>query len=172
MKFLRSWNMLARNPGGVLELQAAVAFREELRDRGKLVVFTNGCFDLLHAGHVAYLQWARERGDALFVGVNTDVSVRALKGSRRPLMAFEERAVVLAALRCVDAVVGFQEKTPEQLLGLIRPDVHVKSAQYRIEELPERIVVEAAGGKVLLAPHIAGHSTTDVIARILERFSE
>jgi rfaE bifunctional protein nucleotidyltransferase chain/domain len=164
--------MPAANLAGVLDADAAVAWREDLRGRGRIVVFTNGCFDLLHAGHVAYLQWAREQGDALLIGVNTDESVRALKGSQRPLVPFEERAAVLAGLRCVDAVVGFWERTPEALLERIRPDVHVKSSQYRIEELPERIVVERAGGKVLLAPHVAGHSTTDVVARILMRYRE
>jgi len=164
--------MQAANVAGVLDADAAAAWREDLRARGLTVVFTNGCFDLLHAGHVAYLQWARDQGDALLVGVNTDESTRALKGAQRPLVPFEERAAVLAALRCVDAVVGFWERTPEALLDRVRPDVHVKSSQYRIEELPERIVVERTGGKVMLAPHVAGRSTTDAIARILMRYRE
>jgi rfaE bifunctional protein nucleotidyltransferase chain/domain len=164
--------MQAVNVAGVLDAVAAAAWREELRARGLTVVFTNGCFDLLHAGHVAYLQWARDQGDALLIGVNTDESVRALKGAQRPLVPFEERAAVLAALRCVDAVVGFWERTPEALLDRVRPDVHVKSSQYRIEELPERIVVERAGGKIVLAPHLAGCSTTDTVARILTRYRE
>ena len=164
--------MQAVNIAGVLDAAAAAAWREDLRARGLTVVFTNGCFDLLHAGHVAYLQWARDQGDALLIGVNTDESVRALKGAQRPLVPFEERAAVLAALRCVDAVVGFWECTPEALLDRVRPDVHVKSSQYRIEELPERIVVERAGGKILLAPHVAGRSTTNMVARILTRYQE
>lgn len=164
--------MRAVNIAGVLDTAAAAAWREELRARGLTVVFTNGCFDLLHAGHVAYLQWARDQGDALLIGVNTDESVRALKGAQRPFVPFEERAAVLAALRCVDAVVGFWERTPEALVDRVRPDVHVKSSQYRIEELPERIVVERAGGKILLAPHVAGRSTTNIVARILTRYQE
>ena len=155
-----------------MELEEAVAWREALRAHGKRVVFTNGCFDLLHAGHVAYLQWAREQGDALIVGMNTDESVAALKGPRRPLVSFRERAAVVGGLRSVDVVVGFRERTPEALLDRICPDVHVKSAQYRLDELPERIVVERVGGVVLLAPHIAGHSTTDVVAHILTRYRE
>ena len=119
-------------------------WRESLRDAGKTVVFTNGCFDVLHAGHVDYLAWARAQGDALLVGLNEDDSVRALKGEARPIVPFAQRARVLLALRSVDAVVGFGERTPEVLLDRIRPSVHVKSDQYNVEELPERTVVMAA----------------------------
>jgi rfaE bifunctional protein nucleotidyltransferase chain/domain len=151
-------------------VESATAWREGLRAGGKRVVFTNGCFDLLHAGHVAYLQWARDQGDALIVGLNSDDSVRALKGPQRPLSSFADRAAVLAGLRAVDVVVGFEQRTPEALLERIRPDVHVKSAQYRIEDLPERIVVERAGGTIVLAPHLPAHSTTDLVATILARY--
>jgi glycerol-3-phosphate cytidylyltransferase len=162
--------MVGQLAGRILEVDAAVAWREDLRARGKRVVFTNGCFDVLHAGHVAYLQWARDQGDALIVGLNTDESVRALKGPQRPLVPFADRAAVLAALRSVDVVVGFWQRTPEALLDRVRPDVHVKSAQYRIEDLPERIVVENAGGTIVLAPHLEAHSTTDLVATILARY--
>ena len=148
---------------------AALAWREELRARGKTVVFTNGCFDLLHGGHAAYLAWARAQGDALIVGLNGDASVRELKGPERPIVPFDGRAEVLAALRSVDAVVRFDEKTPIELLGVLRPDVHVKSAQYRIDELPEKYVVESNGGRIVLAPHIHGKSTTDIVATIRAR---
>ena len=134
-------------------------------------MFTNGCFDVLHAGHVAYLAWARAQGDALVLGLNTDESVRRLKGENRPIVPFEERAEVLRALRSVDVVVGFGERTPEVLLERIRPDVHVKSDQYREDELPERTVVLANGGRIALAPHVAGRSTTDTIARIIDAYS-
>jgi rfaE bifunctional protein nucleotidyltransferase chain/domain len=133
-------------------------------------VFTNGVFDVLHAGHVSYLAWARAQGDALLVGLNTDASVRAIKGELRPIVPFGERARVLAALRSVDAIVGFGERTPEVLLDRIKPDVHVKSAQYREDELPERDVVIAGGGIIKLAPHLEGASTTDTIARIISRY--
>jgi rfaE bifunctional protein nucleotidyltransferase chain/domain len=119
---------------------------------------------------VTYLAWARAQGDALLLGLNEDVSVRALKGPERPLLPFADRAAVLAALRSVDAVVGFAERTPETLLERIRPDVHVKSAQYRVEDLPERIVVLAHGGEIRLAPHVAGRSTTDIVAEIRRRY--
>ncbi|MBV8147520.1 MAG: adenylyltransferase/cytidyltransferase family protein [Candidatus Eremiobacteraeota bacterium] len=155
----------------LLGTREAVAYREELRSQGKTVVFTNGCFDVLHAGHVEYLAWARAQGDALIVGLNDDDSVRSLKGASRPIVPFHQRAMVLNALRSVDAVVGFGERTPEVLLDRLRPDVHVKSDQYRLEELPERTVVLNHGGRIALAPHIAGRSTTDLIAAILNAYS-
>lgn len=156
--------------GDLLSLDDAAAWREALREQGRRVVFTNGVFDVLHAGHVTYLAWAREQGDALIVGLNADASVRRLKGENRPIVPFEERARVLCALRSVDAVVGFEEQTPEVLLDRLRPDVHVKSAQYREDELPERDVVVRHGGVIRLAPHVQGTSTTDTIARILQRY--
>ncbi len=115
--------------------------------------------------------WARAQGDALIVGLNRDESVRALKGERRPIVPFADRARLLLALRSVDVVVGFGERTPEVTLERIRPDVHVKSAQYRAEELPERTVVLQHGGVIALAPHLEGHSTTDVIADIIARYN-
>lgn len=153
----------------VLDRAAAVALREALRARGKVVVFTNGCFDVVHGGHTAYLAWARAQGDALIVGLNGDSSVRALKGAERPFVSFAGRADVLAALRSVDAVVGFDEKTPVELLAALKPDIHVKSDQYRVEELPERWVVESNGGRIVLAPHLHGKSTTDIVATIRAR---
>jgi len=153
----------------VLDRAAAVELREALRVLGKRVVFTNGCFDVLHDGHTSYLAWARAQGDALIVGLNGDASVRALKGEQRPFVPFAGRAGVLAALRSVDAVVGFDESTPVELLDVLKPDVHVKSAQYRVEELPERYVVEANGGRIVLAPHLHGKSTTDLVATIRSR---
>ncbi len=152
--------------GGVLTADAALAWRARAAAAGQVVVFTNGCFDLVHAGHVHYLAWARAQGDALIVGLNSDESVRSLKGAERPFTTFADRALVLAGLRSVDVVVGFAELTPEVLLDEIRPDIHVKSAQYRIDELPERYVVEAHGGRIVLAPHAAGKSTTDIVARV------
>jgi rfaE bifunctional protein nucleotidyltransferase chain/domain len=157
--------------GRLLDVDEAVAWREELRAAGRSVVFTNGCFDVLHAGHVEYLAWARARGDALLVGLNVDDSVRRIKGRARPIVPFADRAELLLALRSVDAVVGFAERTPELLLERVRPDVHVKSAQYREEELPERTVVLQYGGRIALAPHAAGKSTTETIARILDAYS-
>ncbi len=157
--------------GQLLQWDEAAAFRDELQSEGKTVVFTNGCFDVLHAGHVEYLAWARAQGDALIIGLNGDESVRRLKGDARPIVPFADRAKTLLALRSVDAVVGFGESTPEALLERIRPNVHVKSDQYRADELPERTVVLAHGGRIALAPHVSGLSTTDVIASILHAYS-
>jgi D-glycero-beta-D-manno-heptose 1-phosphate adenylyltransferase len=153
----------------VLDRDAAVAWREALRAAGKTVVFTNGCFDVVHGGHTSYLAWARAQGDALIVGLNGDASVCGLKGPQRPYVPFEGRAEVLAALRSVDAVVGFDESTPVELLAALKPDVHVKSAQYRVDELPEKYVVESNGGRIVLAPHLHGKSTTDLVATIRAR---
>ncbi len=155
----------------LFDLEGAVAWREAARRAARRIVFTNGVFDVLHAGHVEYLAWAREQGDALILGLNLDDSVRRLKGDKRPIVPFAERARVLCALRSIDAVVGFGENTPEQLLERIRPDVHVKSEQYREEELPERDIVLANGGVIRLAPHVGGKSTTDTIARIIARYA-
>jgi D-beta-D-heptose 7-phosphate kinase / D-beta-D-heptose 1-phosphate adenosyltransferase len=157
--------------GQLFNVDEATAWREELRNESRSVVFTNGCFDLLHVGHVEYLAWARAQGDALIVGLNEDESVRRIKGTSRPIVPFAQRAAALLALRSVDAVVGFGERTPELLLDRIRPDVHVKSDQYREDELPERTVVLQHGGRIALAPHVGRESTTDLIARILDAYS-
>ncbi|MGC8485493.1 MAG: D-glycero-beta-D-manno-heptose 1-phosphate adenylyltransferase [Candidatus Baltobacteraceae bacterium] len=156
--------------GRVLEMHEALAYRHMLGARNKRVVFTNGCFDILHVGHAEYLAWARAQGDALIVGLNGDASVRELKGSPRPFVPFEQRARLLCALRSVDAVIGFEERTPEKLLDRLRPDIHVKSAQYRIDDLPEARIVTAYGGEVRLAPHVEGTSTTDIVERVRAHF--
>jgi rfaE bifunctional protein nucleotidyltransferase chain/domain len=157
--------------GRLMDVEEARAWREQLRERRKCVVFTGGCFDLLHAGHVDYLAWARAQGDALVVGLNHDDSVRALKGERRPIIGFQARARLLLALRSVDVVFGFHERTPEAVLARIRPDILVKSAQYREDELPERTVVREHGGEIRLAPHLAGVSSTGVIGEIVSRYT-
>jgi rfaE bifunctional protein nucleotidyltransferase chain/domain len=153
----------------VLSLDEAIAWRELQRQNQRTVVFTNGVFDLIHAGHVAYLEQAKTFGDVLIVAINSDDSTRRLKGDARPFVPFEDRKAVIAGLRSVDAVIGFEELTPEVVLDKLRPDIHVKSSQYRIEELPERLVIESYGGKIILAPHMAGKSTTDLAARVIRR---
>ncbi|HTU71865.1 MAG TPA: adenylyltransferase/cytidyltransferase family protein [Candidatus Baltobacteraceae bacterium] len=154
----------------LLDVRAAAAWRERQRARDRRVVFTNGVFDVLHAGHVEYLAWARAQGDALIVGINSDASVRAIKGERRPIVPFADRARLVCGLRSVDVAVEFGETTPEALLEAIRPDVHVKSAQYSEQDLPERGVVLAHGGEIRLAPHLSGRSTTDIIGEIVARY--
>ena len=156
-------------PAPVLDRQEAAAIVQGWRGRGLRIVFTNGCFDLLHAGHVHYLFAARALGDRLVVGINTDDSVRRLKGASRPLQPLQDRARVLAALRCVDLVVPFAEDTPRALIERFVPDVLVKGADYRPEEIVGADVVRAAGGEVRTIPLLPGRSTTDLVARAASR---
>jgi D-beta-D-heptose 7-phosphate kinase/D-beta-D-heptose 1-phosphate adenosyltransferase len=149
----------------VLGLDAAVRLRGRLRRQGRAVVFTNGCFDLLHAGHVALLEKARAQGDALFVGVNTDRSVRRLKGPGRPIVPLRERAELLAGLAAVDWVVPFPEPTPARVIRALRPDVLVKGGDYRPDRIVGRDTVRAAGGRVVVVPLRRGVSTTALIGR-------
>lgn len=139
------------------------------RPRAFRLVFTNGCFDLLHRGHVDYLDQARRLGDALIVGVNTDASVERLKGPGRPVVPQADRALVLAGLESVDAVTLFDDDTPEALIRSLLPDVLVKGGDYSLEEIVGREVVEGGGGEVLMIPLIQGRSTSDLITRIQEQ---
>lgn len=148
-----------------------VAERARLRTAGKTLVFTNGAFDILHAGHVSYLEFARGQGDALCVGLNSDSSVRRYKGERRPINNQQDRARVLAALACVDYVVIFDEDEPRDLIAEILPDVLVKGADWA-HYVSGRDIVEAHGGRVVLADLLKGRSTTNVIQRVLEAFGE
>jgi rfaE bifunctional protein nucleotidyltransferase chain/domain len=147
---------------------AAAAWAADLRRQGKVVVFTNGVFDLLHPGHVRYLQEARRLGDALVVGVNSDRSARASKGESRPITPEAERAEILAALSTVDAVVIFDEDTPYETIKAIEPDVLVKGADWGVDAIVGRDLVEARGGRVVRVPVEAGHSTTAIVKRIRE----
>ena len=147
--------------------------REHIRDvcdaaraKGAAVVFTNGCFDVLHAGHVRYLTKARAMGDFLVIGLNSDDSVRRLKGNGRPINTEDDRAEVLDALRAVDAVTIFDEPTAEALIAMVRPDVYVKGGDYTLETLPEAKIVQEYGGRVEFVPLVEGRSTTNVIERI------
>ena len=148
-----------------MTLPAAVAWVEHLRHDGKTIVFTNGVFDLLHPGHVRYLQDARHEGDALVVGVNSDRSVREIKGPERPLTPEAERAEVLAALACVDAVVIFDEADPQQIIDRLQPDVLVKGADWTADRIIGRQTVEARGRTVRIAL-AEGYSTSAIITKI------
>ena len=132
------------------------------------VVFTNGCFDILHRGHVTYLEQARLLGDALVVGVNTDASVARLKGSGRPLVPEGDRALIVAALSSVAAVTLFDEDTPSELIAALRPDVLVKGGDYAPEDVVGAKTVEQGGGSVVVIPYVEGHSTTELIQRLKE----
>jgi D-glycero-beta-D-manno-heptose 1-phosphate adenylyltransferase len=145
------------------------ALGQRLRREGRRVAFANGCFDLLHVGHVRYLQAAREQGDVLVVGVNSDRSVTALKGPGRPLLGAEARCELVAALECVDYVVVFDELNAENVLRDLRPDVHCKGTDYSEETVPEREVMRALGGVVRIVGDTKNHSTRELLARMANK---
>lgn len=189
--------------GRILDLDPLAAVIEDRRSRGARVVFTNGCFDLLHVGHVTYLQQARDLGDLLVIGLNSDESTRRLKGPARPLTPEGDRAKVLAALACVDYVTIFADNTAERLVARLRPEIYVKGGDYAgpgerglyrlagpdlrsalaesgtglpqlaglAQRLPEARVVAEYGGEVALLPYLPGHSTTELIQRIVSRYA-
>jgi D-beta-D-heptose 7-phosphate kinase/D-beta-D-heptose 1-phosphate adenosyltransferase len=156
--------------GKVLSHEELVWVIQEHRRRGERIVFTNGCFDLLHVGHIRYLQQARGLGDRLVVGLNNDASVRQLKGAGRPVLPQDERAGILAALACVDYVTLFGDATPLALIQLLRPDILVKGGDYTPDTVVGRDDVEAYGGTVAIVPYVAGVSTTGIIENILQRY--
>jgi rfaE bifunctional protein nucleotidyltransferase chain/domain len=147
-------------------LDEAKLWREELRRSGRTLAFANGVFDLLHVGHVRYLQGARALADALIVAVNSDASTRANKGPSRPVVPEGERAELIAALECVDAVLLFDDRTVTGLLEALRPEVHVKGTDYTPETVPERAIVQAYGGRVAIAGDPKDHSTTATVAKL------
>jgi len=158
--------------GQLVSLAEACRVRQVLRAQAKTVVLTNGIFDLLHVGHVRYLQAARQLGDTLFVGLNSDASARKLKGPARPLVPQAERAEILCALTHVDYVVIFAERTAERLVRLLQPDIYAKGGDYLPQQgqpkaLPEAPLVESYGGRVVILPYSAGHSTSALAERIL-----
>ena len=155
----------------ILSKAAMLKARAQLKASGKTVVFTNGCFDILHCGHVAYLNFAREQGDALILGMNSDASVKRNKGEDRPVNCEQDRAEVLAALECVDYVVLFDEDEPAALIEQLLPDVLVKGEDWA-HYVSGREAVEAAGGKVVLAKMVAGRSTTGTIEKVLKVYGE
>lgn len=155
----------------LIDRNIAAQFCEELRQQGKRIVFTNGCFDIIHAGHVRYLTTAKNFGDVLIVGLNTDESVRRLKGATRPINNQNDRAEVLLGLRAVDHVIFFGEETAEILISEVKPDVYVKGGDYTLETLPEAVIVQSYGGRVEFVDMVAGRSTTSVIEKILAGLS-
>jgi rfaE bifunctional protein nucleotidyltransferase chain/domain len=147
----------------------AVALVDRLRRAGKTIVFTNGVFDILHPGHVRYLRRARQLGDALIVGINSDRSVRAIKGQARPIVPERERAEIVRSLHGVDAVVVFDEETPDAVISALQPDILVKGADWAEDAIVGRAVVERRGGRVVRIPVEAGYSTTAIVEKILSR---
>ena len=155
--------------GIVLTRAALVEAVAAERRQGRTVAFANGCFDLLHVGHVRYLEGAAREGDVLVVALNDDASVRVLKGEGRPLLDDASRAELIAALRCVDYVVVFSEPTVGPLLEALRPDVHCKGTDYTVETVPERAIVAAYGGRTAIVGDPKDHSTRDLLARVADQ---
>ena len=150
----------------LIERKNIAAECDRLRAERKKIVFTNGCFDLLHVGHVRYLTAARALGDLLIVGLNSDSSVRMLKGADRPINNQEDRAEILSGLRAVDHVVIFDERTAENLIAEVKPDIYVKGGDYDLSTLPEAKIVQSYGGRVEFIDLVAGRSTTNIINRM------
>lgn len=156
----------------ILTLEQFLKIRAILEVQRKKVVFTNGCFDIIHAGHIDYLNKAKSSGDILVVGLNSDASIRRIKGENRPVINEEERAYTLANLKCVDYVVLFEEDTPENLINKIIPDILIKGADWNIQNIVGKDVVEKHGGVVRTIEFVHKQSTSNIIKRILERFKD
>lgn len=156
----------------IIKLPELVQVVNRLKQEGKRVVFTNGCFDIIHMGHVLYLKKAREYGDVLVAGLNSDVSVKIIKGDKRPVVPEAERAEVLSSIRFVDYVVIFNEPDPYKTIEAIKPDVLVKGGDWAVENIIGRDVVESFGGKVYNIPYIEGPSSTNIIEEIIKRYGK
>jgi len=156
----------------VKNIDELIEIRKKLKKDNKKVVFTNGCFDILHAGHVDYITKAKEKGDVLIVAVNSDVSMKRIKGLLRPIVNQSERAFIISSLKPVDFVVIFEEDTPYEVIKMIVPDILVKGEDWSIENIVGRDIVEANGGKVETIKFVNCQSTTNIIKTVLERFKE
>jgi rfaE bifunctional protein nucleotidyltransferase chain/domain len=152
--------------GEILDRTSLVARVRQDRERGLTIAFANGAFDLLHVGHIRYLEGAKREGDRLVVAINSDASVRRLKGPKRPILAEADRAELVAALRAVDYVVIFEEPTVAPLLELLKPDVHCKGTDYTVDTVPERETVRAYGGRIAIVGDPKDHSTSDLLSRL------
>ncbi len=155
---------------GIKTIDELIAIRKKLREENKKVVFTNGCFDLIHAGHVDYLIKAKEMGDVLIVGLNSDASVTRIKGKKRPVLKEKERAFIISNIKPVDYVVIFEEDTPAEIIGSLIPDVLVKGADWSLDNIIGRDVVEANGGEVKTIKFVNDQSTTKIIKSILDKY--
>lgn len=156
----------------VLSVDDFLPVRKELKEKNKKLVFTNGCFDILHAGHVDYLNKARSMGDAMIVALNSDSSVKRIKGELRPIVNQEERAFIISNLKCVDYVTFFDEDTPKEIIDKIIPDILVKGADWKIDNIIGRDVVEQHGGEVKTIEFINFQSTSKIIETVIERYKE
>jgi len=161
---------MKKPPAKPQTLPDLLKIRVRLRREGKTVVFTNGCFDLLHGGHIHLFRKARSLGDVLIVALNSDASIRRFKGPSRPVFPLAERMEVLAALEFVDYVTSFSQDTPQKIIAALVPDILVKGGDWGGDEIVGRAEVEAAGGKVVRVPYLRGHSSTNIIEKILKNF--
>lgn len=152
----------------IVNRKEITALSKQLKSEGKRIVFTNGCFDILHSGHVFYLQKAKQQGDILILGLNSDASVRRLKGEKRPINSENDRAVVISELKSIDFVVIFEEDTPQEIISQIVPDVLAKGGDYKKEDVVGKEIVENNGGEVVIIPFVDGKSTTNIINKINE----
>ncbi len=158
--------------GKIKTLEQLVKIRSRLRRQKKKVVFTNGCFDILHRGHIECLRKAKSLGDVLMVGINSNSSVRKVKGDKRPIISQSDRAEIISALEMVDYVLVFEEKTPEKIISALVPDVLVKGSDYRKEQIVGKDFVESCGGRVVRVKHIPGKSTRGIIQKIINRYGK
>lgn len=156
----------------VIRREMARRLAKCLHAKGQKIIFTNGCFDILHIGHVKYLEEAKSLGDILVVGINSDRSTRILKGPGRPLITEEERARIVSSLYCVDYAIIFDEETSIQLIAELKPDIHVKGGDYEIQNLPEYDVVNSYGGKIQILSYSSEKSTTNIVKQIINNFGE
>lgn len=152
----------------IYKLRDLIKFRENLKKEGKKVIFTNGCFDILHSGHIHILREAKKWGDVLIVAVNDDSSVKKIKGSSRPIFPLEERLEILEAVEDIDYLVSFAEETPQEVIASLLPDVLVKGGDWKIEEVVGKREVERAGGKVIIIPFLESHSSSEIMERIIQ----
>jgi glycerol-3-phosphate cytidylyltransferase len=150
----------------ICTLEQLIIEVEKLKKAGKKIISTNGCFDILHRGHVTYLEAAKKLGDVLIVGINADSRVRGLKGEGRPVNKEQDRAIVLSALKSVDYVFIFSEETPKEFLAKLKPHIHAKGGDYQAEKLPEYAVMKSFGGEVAIIPFVDGYSTTGILSRV------
>jgi len=156
--------------GKIFKIDELVKFREKAKIEGRKVVFTNGCFDILHRGHVELLEKAKRLGDFLIVALNSDSSMKKIKGEKRPILDENDRAYILASLKCVDAVCLFDEKTPAEIINELKPDVLVKGGDYKINEVVGRESVYNVGGEVVTVPLVEGKSTKGIIEKIIKSY--
>lgn len=155
----------------LLSLEEAVKIRKKCKEKGRKVVFTNGCFDIIHVGHIRLLKEASKLGDVLIIGLNSDDSVRKIKGPTRPINPLPDRAEILSSIRYVDYVIAFEEETPYRLINILLPDILVKGGDYKRDEIVGADIVEANGGKVVTIPLVEGKSTTRLIEEIKAKYS-